>query len=375
MSEVFDLQPAIKQVLSSDHLLKTPGFDPGTSRFDAGENDGLYEGTVPAGATLASRCSLLVEGSLDGGAGKVCRIEVDGDAIITGDVHYAAIKCRNLRIGGVLHDSQVNAVEQVTVGADLARSRLILNDYQARQSRIEELRNALLRLQDQRANFERRINQDEKRLDRACKATHIPIKFVLNRVIYHEPNRVRVDLASFYTSLGEQPEAKMEMALNEFFAKGMIGHLAKANRQYIIDNPAREKVFLQLLGYLRELVNGVFQRDRVMVAIHRTQGEIDRAIEALHQPGFSASVRGGILPETRVEFMLPLVLRKNDEIKFVHQYALLNVQSGLQPGSLRLEHHHGQGESTAEDADAAELQGIVLYVSDGQIVRKRISGV
>ena len=64
---------------------------------------------------------------------------------------------------------------------------------------------------------------------------------------------MRINLTVFYSSLGEQSESQRKTALVQFFAKGVVGYLARANRKYISDNPAREKVFLQLLKHLREL--------------------------------------------------------------------------------------------------------------------------
>ena len=65
----------------------------------------------------------------------------------------------------------------------------------------------------------------------------------------------------FYESLGEDPTARQEQALMEFFSRGVVGTLSRANRKYLANNLAREKVFLQLLKSLRELFGLVFERD------------------------------------------------------------------------------------------------------------------
>ena len=70
----------------------------------------------------------------------------------------------------------------------------------------------------------------------------LALDFNVPKITKHENDRV--DLRSFGESLGEVPDNKFELALNEFFAKGIIGILMNTNNQYVNDNLSREKVFL-----------------------------------------------------------------------------------------------------------------------------------
>ena len=369
MSDLFDIQPAVDAILNAGDLVKVQGLPPDRSRFDAGESDGVFEGDVPGGLTLAGRHSLLVQGSLKGSSGNTCHIDVAGDAVITGDVHYTQINCRHLRVSGAVHHSQVNATGEVIIGSDLVGTRLLIGDYQARKQQVEKLRHDITRLQEERNGFDRKITQDEKKLDRSCKVTRVPLDFQVSRLIFQEHNRIRVDLSSIYKSLGDQSGLKLKQGVNEFFAKGIIGYLAKANRKYITDNPAREKVFLQLLKHLRELVMEVFERDQTVAEIDQAQAGIDKIVKELRQQDLALHIQGAALPESEVEFARPRVQRLEDnDINFVHQAATLKVQPGSQAGTLHLERVDIQGTSQTRDVGVDELQGVSLRVDENQAV-------
>lgn len=369
MSDLFDIQPAVDAILNAGDLVKAQGLPPDKNRFDAGESAGVFAGDVPGSLILTGKHSLLVQGSLQGSSGNICRIEVTGDAVITGDVRYARISCRRLHIAGAMHHSQVNATGEVFIGSDLIGTRLLIGDYQTHKQQVEKLRQDISRLEEERSGFDWKIAQDEKKLDRSCKVTRVPLDFKISRLIFQEHNRIRIDLNSIYQSLGDQPGPKLKQAMNEFFAKGIIGYLAKANRKYITDNPAREKVFLQLLKHLRELFMEVFERDQTIATINQSQAEIDGMVKELRQQDLGLHVQGAVLPESEVEFARPRVQRlENSDINFLHQSATLKVQPGSQSGILRLERVDIGGKSLAEDVAVAQLQGVSLRVDADQVV-------
>jgi len=370
MPDLFDIQPAVDAILNSDALTNAAELPSGHSRLDVGDTDALFDKNVPGGVTLVGQRSILIQGDLHSTAANTSKIDVGGDAVITGDVRHVHISCRHLHIGGRLDHARISAVGNITIGADLGHSHLTVGSYTTHQRLIEGLHFGLIRQQEKRAASDRRINQEEKRLDRSCKVTHIPLDFGISRIITQENNRIAVNLSTFYASFEEQAEEKLRRALNEFFAKGIIGYLAKANRKYIIDNPAREKVFLQLLKSLRGLVMDVFARDRLAVAIEQDQKEMDRLLTELRERNSRVHVRGAIFPGTEMEFVLPRVQRlENDEINFVHQHALLQVQQASKPGQLKLTATDAAGEPSSEEIKVAEFCCQSFRVDQGNIAR------
>lgn len=370
MPDLFDIQPAVDAILSSQALTSAADLPADHSRFDAGDTDALFTKNIPKGVTLVGQRSILIQGTLNGAVGNTSKIDVGGDAVITGDVRHAHISCRHLHIGGRLDHSRITAAGDITIDSDLAHSHLIVGSYEAHQRHIEGLRSGLIRQRENHAASDRKVGQEEKRLDRSCKATLVPLDFNISRIITQVDNRIEVDLTTFYNSLNDQPEEKLRRGLNEFFAKGIIGYLAKANRKYIVDNPAREKVFLQLLKNLRGLVMDVFARDRLAAAINRDREEMDRLLTELRQRNSRVHVRGAILPDTEMEFVLPRVQRlENDDINFVHQHAVLNVQQGSQSGHLKLAVTDAEGEPSSEEIKSAEFHGQSFHVDQGRIAR------
>ncbi|MBN59963.1 MAG: hypothetical protein CME20_01275, partial [Gemmatimonadetes bacterium] len=134
-------------------------------------------------------------------------------------------------------------------------------------------------------------------------------------------------------------------------ALDIVGVLARANRKYIDGNPAREKVFLQLLKTLRELFVLVSERDIVIRHIDQAESEI----EAL----------GDLV---QLDFPRPQMHRdEGGDIDFVHESASVKITKS-NPGKLRLDSTSINGEATIADIPIDELRAVTLAVAAGRVI-------
>ena len=374
MSDIFDFQPAIEAIMNASDLVGTDGLLADQNRFDAGEHHGVFTGDVPQGVTLAGRRSFLVRGSLEGAEGNPCRIQVDGNVVVTGDVQHAHIRGRNISIGGQLLHSQLTSSGNIAVGSDMVHTRLLVGDYEPSSRRIGELKVEMERQQEQRGVLDRNIIQDERRLDRSCKTTRTPLNFGAGKIVLHRDGRVRVDLKSIFASFGNPSEERFKIALTEFFAKGIVGVLTKANLVYIEDNPARRKIFLQLLRNLRELFMLVVQRETVSHQVACDGEEIKRLVSELTKPNRTLCVQGNIRPDFQVTFMLPEVRHLDGgNVDIAHGSAVLKLHPGKEEGFGRLDLTDSAGEQSFQDLPQSALQDVSFTTSDGQIIRQLLS--
>lgn len=374
MPDIFDFQPAIEAIMNAPDLVGTDGLSPDKNRFDAEEHYGVFTGDVAKGTTLAGRRSFLVRGSLEGAAGNPCRIQVDGDVVVTGDVHHASIRGRHISIGGQVLHSQLTSSGNIAVGSDLVHTRLLVGDYESISRRIGELKLEIERRRQHKEVLDRRIGQDEKRLDRSCKTTRTPLNFNVGKLILHRDERVRINLKSIFASFGDPLEERFEAALIEFFAKGVVGVITKTNLMYIEDNPARKKVFLQLLRNLRELFMLTVQRETIVYQTTCDEEEIDRMVSELTEQNRTLCVQGKIAPDFRAEFMLPRVRQLDDgDVDIAHGSASVKLQPGKEEGSFLLDLTNSDGEQSSQDLAQSELQSVSFAVSDGQLIRQALS--
>jgi len=240
------------------------------------------------------------------------------------------------------------AAAEIRVGGDLGAGKAVSGDPQRRQVLIEGLRAQLTQGREEHKLLDRQVSQGEKRLDRACRITLSPLHFEMGRIIRRSPDRISIDLSSVYQSLGEMPADQLALALNEFFAKGLIGVLSRANRQYLSGNPAREKVFLQLLGQLRELFLLVIRRDQARRKLETLEGQIDQWVADFYTAPRRICVRGAVLPGAHMEFLHP------------HAEDLGERERGEDPDSVErnqgvgasLEDHNQGGRGQSQDDDA-----------------------
>ncbi len=368
MSALFDMESAEKSVLAADELAECKELMASRNTFEAGDKNGVLSANMPGGTSLSGNRSMLVQGSLNGTQGNLCKIQVKGDLVITGNLYHAQISCGNLYLGGDIQYAQIIATGNITVGGEIINAQLSTGSFKDQQNHIEDLERDRGRSQEERESLDRQIYQEEKRVDRSCKTTRIPLNFNVSRIITHENHQVRINLSSFYKSLGDLAEGKRKVALMEFFAKGVVGYLARTNRKYITDNPVREKVFLQLLKHLRVLFSLVAERDFLVQKQQMDREEIDRIVEELREQKRQIHVRGGLHPESTLRFIIPRVRRlEDDEIEFSDNPAELKVLAD-KTDQLRLERVSAEGGKNSEVVAEDQLEEITLQATQGNVV-------
>ncbi|MBM3279136.1 MAG: hypothetical protein FJY95_13785 [Candidatus Handelsmanbacteria bacterium] len=194
---------------------------------------------------------------------------------------------RNIYVAGPARDSQLSTALDLQLGSDLQSGRAQVGAYLSGQARIGKLRVQIDRGREERERLDRLVLQKEKRLDRA------------GRIVRQEADSITIDLSSFYKALGQLPPAKLTEALDEFFAKVVIGLLARTNQRYLLENAARQKVFLQLLRQLRELFLLVTRRERASRLLADLAKEIDHLVGQLCAPQGRIWVHGQVGPRRR----------------------------------------------------------------------------
>ena len=167
---------------------------------------------------------------------------------------------------------------------------------------------------------------------------------------------------------GADAMLRMREAGAATIALDIVGVLARANRKYIDGNPAREKVFLQLLKTLRELFVLVSERDIVIRHIDQAESEIEALVEELHAQACTLHVQQGLGDLVQLDFPQPQMHRdEGGDIDFVHESASVKITEG-NPGKLRLDSTSIDGEATSADLPIDELRAVTLAVAAGQVI-------
>jgi hypothetical protein len=220
---------------------------------------------------------------------------------------------------------------------------------------------------EQAESLARRAGQDGKRMDKSCRALRIPLDFSVGRIVQHSEGRVSVDLSSLYPSF-DKKEVDLSVALAEFFAKGIVGVIARTNRKYLIDYPAREKVFMQLLRSLRDLFNAVLERDEMQKRLSAAETELENLRAALSDRESSIAVGGRLAPQTEIEFILPWLNDTQDGgFDFAHKTAQLSVRPGPLAGQCEMAVQQANGERSSVTTELDELEGLVVSIDDGKV--------
>jgi len=372
--EPFDLDGPMALILADggkpleDISLDTFGRD-----FDAEDDNVIVHGDVPGGAIVRGRRSVLVQGDVAGQQDAPCRIEVPGDVVVTGFVSHAHISARHIHIGASVARSQLSGTELVEITGDAERCRLQCGDYFAD---VGGVRSQLAELEETRlhgAELRQRVAVEGKRLHKSCRALRAPLNLNVGRIVTHGDDAIAVDLSAFYRSVEWQTDEDLDLAINEFFAKGIVGVLSRVNRKHLVEVPTRGKAFLQVMRGLHELLRQVVARDAVQRRADRCKLELERLVSELEARCPRVLVGGSIAPSARLEFILPRALRQGeDSIDFAHKTALLSIHAGAFADQLELAWQGGDGARGERTVAAGDLDGTVFQVRDERVYWERI---
>ena len=182
---------------------------------------------------------------------------------------------------------------------------------------------------------------------------------------------MRIDLKSFYQSFNEHSGEKINQVLREFFAKGIVGVLARANRKYLLNNPAREKIFLELLKKLRELFFLVHDYEILNNRISRDEQTIYQLLKGLNKQNRTIYIQGSLEPDSELIFILPNAVCQTDGVTdFKYQSVHLKVEPGADEEHLLLEIQNARGGKTSQNLNRAEFKNLSFQIHEGTIVWK-----
>jgi len=327
--------------------------------FDGDDRNILVQGDVVGLRRVKGERAMVVLGDVLGEEDSLCRIEVAGDVIVAGRIEWAQVIAENILVGDSVTQSQLTAAGRIRIEA---------GNFDGVRKRIESLVARIDRGKEVVESLVRRVGQDEKRMAKACRTLRVPLDFSVGRIVTHAQGKISVDLTSFYASLDEHKEAQLELALGEFFAKGVVGVVARTNRKYLVDYPAREKIFMQLLRSLKELFHLVVERDRTVRTLKAAEGELEMVLATLEERQPQVEVGGRVAAHVEMEFILPVAVRLLDTgVDFGQpETAALSVRKGASFGDLEISLRDTAGVRGARDA--SPLEGVLIHLDeDGRI--------
>ena len=311
MSDVSDMRAAMGEIKAAADLVETCDLAPARDSLDIGTGNAVIDDDVPAGFAVFGQGSLLIQGDLHGVEDRPCLIEVDGDVVVTGTAWHAWIFADNIYLGGAVRDCRLTAAGHIRVGGDAQAVRLTAGACQDQLHRIQKLQGRLAPALNELFILERRLPLEEARMHRQCQATSIPLDFSMGQFIQHADSAVRIDLSTFFASIGENQGKQLDLALAEFFAKGIIGVVARTNRKYLV-NQAREIVFMRLLKSLRELYMMTAQKERLTAQVERYRTELGYLQAQLEEGERTICIGGDCDASCELEFHRPEIKGAED---------------------------------------------------------------
>jgi hypothetical protein len=368
MNERFNIESAGESILNGGRLVEISAEVPAGRTFDAGDANAVVAGArLPGGAGVKGRRSLLVEGSLQGEAQGRCRIEVDGDVVVTGGVAHADLTGRSIRIGGDARECRLAACNDITVCGDMADARVMAGRVEPAKRQIEALRQQVVVGTRQQAFAERQVTIEGKRVEKMIRGASSGIDFNVGKIVQCRRKRISVDLAPFYRATGAKDEEAVISALKEFYAKAVVGVLTKKNRAYIAQSTNRRTIFTSMVRSLYDLFMLTYKRDRELAQLAGQKAEAEELAEVLRNRTVAVYVKGYLMPKLDIQIVLPHVEAMEDgEISIGMDTVKMQVGPGPDDAHLEVVLVDKEGEGATSRPEAGELQGLAISAVDGK---------
>ena len=369
MPENFDIQSAAREILAAGRMVETEALTVENGLLDAGDSNALIEGDVTAGASAKGARSLLVQGSLLGEPERQCRIDVGGQTVVIGKAAHAQVAAHSIQVGSGAGDCRFQAQADIWIGGDLADSVLVVGEFAGKRQEIERLRRSILQTEQDKQYVERQLDIDEKRIYKQMSGISWALDLSVGHIVQRSGSRIGVDLQPFYKIIGDKTQEEIDRALVAFFTKGVVGVVSKRNRQHIVGNPNRQKVFAGIIKTLYDLFSLTRKRDRQSELQVEMRNSLNALLDSLGTQGGAVHIGGEVQPNVEIGFILPEVERpKGGEISIGVQTAKLSVRPGEDELHIQVVRRDSGGKETATNVETHEMKGVTIRMQEGEIV-------
>ena len=329
-----DIAFAITETLASGELVVVSELLPDHGAVRESTAHIMVQGDISGSAALETR------GSIMGNLATPCCIQAGGDVIVVGSALNARISARSILIGGETRDCQLGTLGSATIFHNLANSEITLGDLGPNQPLIQNATSALTQLIEHRDILTRQIGHTATALHAMSKTPRCELNLNVGKIIRHGKDGIVIDLSQFYQHLQKDIGQNVDLALGEFFNKGVLGVISRVNRAYFTANPAHERVFIKLIRQLRGLVNLVRQRDLLQERIDDEREQSGRLTDQCTDPHRLLEVRGQIYPEVLVRYNRPdIELGEIGHFQIKNRPVDLVISHGADPGVYRIQRH------------------------------------
>ena len=358
-----DLREVTDTLLSGGPVIEMDTLTRDSGALGAGEETVHIRGDVMAGAVVRGAGHLVVEGSVIGRSDGLCRIDMDGEVVIFGNVRQAHIKARRICVGKGASRCGLTTDTDLQVGDDLVETIVAAGGMNNLRTQTQALKQKLARTEEERIYIQKQVKLDQKRVASLFDATRISFDFNIGEIIRRSGNRLEVDLAPFYRTVGDKSPEEMDRALLEFFAKAVVGLLTRANVGFIVAGPNNRKVFFTLVRKVHDLFFLTRKLDKQISGIETDRANFSNMLEALSRHRSKVTVGGSLQPEINLKFYITDT--EDDELAVGGHSTELTLRSGVRREVVRV---NDEGESLVGNLETGPLEGLNFSVDDGWVV-------
>ena len=367
----FQIEPEKERLLSSGRWFEVQNVEPSRVAFHRPDTSFLVGSNLESGTRIRSDDSVIVQGWVNGSEKNRSHIVADGDIVVEGNVHYAHLSGRTIRIGGEAKRCVLTAAEGVEVGAEISGAKISVGSFENEKRELATCWQELQRLLKSYEYNERQYAIDQRRVPKQIGRTRFKLDYSIGQVVQHwvvqQTNKqIEIDLKPLYEVLKGKSEAEVDIALKEFFAAGIMATLVRENQHLIEVNPNRRKVFMGAIQHLQGLFSLARTIDKQKVGFEQGERRLATLVDSVGDFTSDLYTRGPILPDVDIEFRLPVVSHQPDgRAAIEEERASFSLRVGRVTTSWSVEQTSTRGEVRNRESTPEELQATRFSVELG----------
>jgi hypothetical protein len=368
MSALDDLRSATQGILENVQISEKDNVTSADGPVDLDRCALLVRGNCGPGSVIRGRGDVVIQGAIEGVEGSPCCIEVVGDVVVLGVVAHAQIDARTVRFGASAKNVHITTRQILVVNGDLADAKLNLGGYDYTQWDIDFLQSRLSDALLDCDAAERQVSVDEKRLDKVFRNTRIVLASNVGQILQSKDNRIVVNLEPIYKTLAGRSDSEVDKALQEFFAKAIVGLLTRANREFLVgQNTHRQEIFKGIIRDVHKLFFTKRGFDKLMAKAMEIEESIrERVVNSNGKSGL-LQITGRLIPEVNMGFTVTKSSLVEGEAILGGDLARMRLQHGRDSTHVQAVRINTAGEDQVLRAEIEEMQNCQVHVVDGEV--------
>lgn len=214
----------------------------------------VCRGNLPQGCAIHGAKAIVVDGGLKGTHQALANLLGSEMVIVLGDIARAQIQTDKLIVTGSVENAFLTITNTIEIVGHISSTQVHLG------LPIDRLNTLIFTPIGQSGSTSpqdvlyQQIEMERRSLGKLLKVTGVVFNLNIGKIVQQNEDGLKIDLTTFYEAVDGRTEKEVDHALQQFFAKAVMGLLTRLNRDYLASGRGHQERFKKVVHKLKELI-------------------------------------------------------------------------------------------------------------------------